>query len=148
MRITEHFSLQEMTTTQIRWVDNTPDEEIRENLKKLCAHLEVVRVLLDNKPMIITSGYRCKTLNSCIGGSRTSRHMDGLAADFICPRFGDPEDVCKEISDSDIPFDQLIYEITWIHFGLALPGKEPRRQVLTLLPTGGYAPGIISGGHA
>ena len=50
-----------------------------------------------NKPVLISSGYRSPKLNKAIGGSSTSAHMSGLAADFSCPGFGTPLAICKEL---------------------------------------------------
>ena len=140
-----HFSLEELTwsdTAQRLGLDNTPSETIIANLRDLAQLLEAVRAAL-GYPLHITSGYRCDRLNTIIGGSRSSRHMLGLAADFVCPGFGRPAKAARAIVRSPLAFDQLIYEHTWLHLGLPVPGDAPRRQVLTLHPPREYVRGIL-----
>lgn len=140
--LTKHFSLQELTKTSHKEINNTPSVEIIENLQVLANALEVIRSLLGH-PLIISSGYRSPELNKAIGGSANSRHMLGLAADFTCPAFGSPKAICHAIVDAGLPFDQLIYEKTWIHFGLPEKGHDRRGQVLTLVAPGKYEQGIV-----
>jgi len=145
MNLSTHFTLEELVATQVRWVDNMPSEEIIENLKITCVTLERVRSLLGH-PMLSLSGYRCPDLNAAIGGSRNSRHMLGLADDFICPAFGTPYDVCKKIAESEIEFDQLILEFNrWTHIGLAIPGEKQRREILSTSSRGHYVRGLVVG---
>jgi len=130
MYLTPHFSLGELTGSDLavrRGINNTPNEAIRKNLKRLAETLEQVRAAL-GRPMFISSGYRCTALNRALGGSVTSAHILGLAADFVASGIT-PLEACSRIRDSEIEFDQLIYEGTWVHIGLSL-GK-PRREVLT-----------------
>ena len=144
--LSTHFTLGEFLRSETaarQGIDNTPPPEIVHALERLAANLEDVRRLL-GVPLHISSGYRCLALNRAIGSKDTSAHVRGRAADFEAPEFGTPLDVCRAIQASDIDFDQLIYEHTWTHFGLAAPGAGTRRQSLTLLRGGGYANGIIS----
>ena len=142
--LSEHFTLQELCASDValrKGIDNTPPADIVANLTELAVILERVRELL-GVPMHINSGYRSPKLNSVVGGSTTSAHMTGQAADFIAPQFGTPKEIAIEIAASDIPFDQLIMEGTWVHFGIR---GDMRRQVLTAHFSGGkatYAPGI------
>lgn len=143
MKLTEHFYLAEFAATSHREIDNTPSDSVINNLRMLAVFLESIRDLLD-APIIITSGYRCPDLNAAVGGSRGSRHMLGLAADFIAPGFGTPIEVCSELlNHRDLVFDQLIFERTWIHIGLAQKGDEPRKEVLTLIGPGSYSRGLV-----
>lgn len=131
MMLSKHFHLSEFTTSQKaarQRLDNTPSWAITGNLERLAATMEKVRPLLGNKPILITSGYRSPAVNRAVGGSRTSAHMRGEAADFICPGFGTPLEICRAIAASDIGFDQLIEEGTWVHLGI---GGHWRREVLT-----------------
>lgn len=130
MNLTEHFTLEELTFSQMaarRGIDNTPSLEVVAHLTTLAEGLEKVRTLL-GAPIRITSGYRSPALNAAIGGAKNSAHKEGYAADFICPAFGPPISVVKAIDLSDIRFDQLIYEGTWIHISF---DTDMRRQVLT-----------------
>lgn len=130
MRLSEHFSLEEMIASQeaVRHcIDNSPEADIQLALEHTAERLEVVRALL-NAPMIVTSGYRCERLNALIGGARESAHCDGFAVDFICPQVGDPFTLCTKIMGSGIKFDQLIQEGTWVHISFA---PAMRQEVLT-----------------
>lgn len=132
--LTPHVTLEEMTASQTaarEGIDNTPtDHVILANLKKTAELLEQVRTLLGSKPIIISSGYRCLELNTKIGSSSTSAHVQGQAADFTCPGFGTPYQICKAIASSNIQFDQLIYEFaSWVHIAWS---PANRRQLLTI----------------
>ncbi len=147
-QLSTHFSLAELIasdTGERLGIDNTPSDTIRLNLAYLARQLERVRELLD-APLHINSGYRCDRLNSAIGGSGKSRHMLGLAADFTAAAYGPPIEICRAIEAhlAEFEIDQLIYEYTWVHMGLAIPGETPRQQVLTLMPGKTYAKGIIA----
>lgn len=145
MQLTQHFSLEEMTITQVRGVDNTPPPEIAAHLVLIAAALEKVRTMLGDKPILVNSGYRSAEVNARVGGVPNSAHLYGYAADFICPSFGKPIDICRMIAWSDptvFSFDQLIEEGTWVHLSV---DPKMRREVLTKNPAGGYRPGIPEG---
>lgn len=143
VKLTEHFTLEEMTVSQHRDIDNTPTPGIIDNLKKTAAIMEQVRYLLD-APITVTSGYRSPALNNAIGGSSTSAHMDGRACDFICPKFGTPLEICEKIVHSGIEYDQLIQELgRWVHIGIPAIGHAARRQVLTFLGGKSYVKGLV-----
>ena len=133
MRLSPHFTLAELihSETAARLdIDNTPSEEIIDNLKFLSEKLEYVRVLLGS-PMLISSGYRSCLLNDALGSKRTSAHTRGLAVDFISPSFGTPKEIVQAIVDSDIEYDQVILEFDrWVH--LAFSKDEPRKQALII----------------
>ncbi|WP_144630274.1 D-Ala-D-Ala carboxypeptidase family metallohydrolase [Bordetella genomosp. 13] len=136
MNLSPHFALAELVASQTaerRRIDNIPTDVVLSNLYTLADRLETVRGILGGLPMLISSGYRSQALNRALGGSITSAHMLGLAADFTCPGFGSPLDVCRELARhaDALDFDQIIHEGTWVHLGLAAPGKMPLRQVLT-----------------
>ena len=104
VNLSPHFTLSDFTFSETavrRGIDNTPDSEALDNLHTLAAGLEQVRYLLD-APIHVTSGYRSAKLNSAIGSSPTSDHVRGYAADFVCPGFGSPTEICRAIRDSDI----------------------------------------------
>ena len=95
--------------------------------------MESVRHLLGDDPIRVTSWYRCKELNTAIGGSKTSAHMRGLAVDFKPSYKWTLYAAFDKLAQSDIPFDQLIEESTrdgarWIHIGFS--EGTPRREVL------------------
>jgi hypothetical protein len=98
-------------------------------LKRLAAGLESVQALL-GAPLEISSGYRCAALNEAVGGSATSQHLLGLAADFACPGFGPPLEVARAIQRSGLEFDQCILEYgRWVHLSF---GEPARRRLLTI----------------
>lgn len=140
MNLTAHFTLDELTVSQeaVRaGIDNTPPADVIDALRLTAATLENVRLLL-GVPIIITSGYRSPPLNRRVGGSANSAHCDGLAADFIAPRYGNPAAIARAIDANAIAFDQLILEFgRWVHLGVH--PVHPRRQALTAVrrPEGG-----------
>lgn len=134
MNLTPHFTLEELTQSHLAVrarIDNTPDRSAVFNLSRVAELLEEVRLLLGEHSIQISSGYRCTKLNTLIGGSKTSQHMQGLAVDFICPGYGTPREICQVIRDYGLQFDQLIFEGTWVHLSLADVGEPLRNEVLT-----------------
>ncbi|GLO51309.1 Peptidase M15 [compost metagenome] len=142
MLISPHFTLDEMTVSQLaarEGLDNKPPADARANLQLLCNALEQVRALF-GAPVIVSSGYRSPAVNQRIGGTLTSKHLQGLAADFTVIEVS-PREVVRRISESAIPFDQLILEFdNWVH--LSVSRSAPRRQVLTIRKGTGYLPGL------
>ena len=135
MSLTEHFTLEELTASEIavrNGLDNTPDPLVLANLHSLAKGLEHVREVLA-KPIIINSGYRSLVVNQLLGSKPTSQHTKGLAADFICPSFGSPKDIIKKIVFSDIQYDQVILEFDrWVHISFCEEGYKPRKQALII----------------
>lgn len=140
--LSQHFTLAEFTasdTAQRRGIDNTPSQQIIEELKRTAALMEQVRTSL-NVPITVTSGYRCSALNKMIGSSPASKHVQGLACDFKAPSYGDPLAICKAIERSGIVFGKLILEYYtpdgggWTHIQV---GTE--RKVLTINQHGTFA---------
>jgi len=147
-KLSLNFRLSEFTVSQEgarAGLRNEPLSSHVANLTRVANLLEQVRTLLGNHRIIISSGYRSPAINNLVGGSATSAHMQGLAADFICPDYGTPRQICQAIADSPIPFDQLIQEGTWVHLGLSV--GEPRRDVCTAIFVAGsktkYPKGIL-----
>nr|WP_315249329.1 D-Ala-D-Ala carboxypeptidase family metallohydrolase [uncultured Duganella sp.] len=130
MNLTEHFTLEELVASQVaarRRIDNRPAPAIIENLRRVAAVLEQIRAAV-GKPITVSSGYRSPALNVAVGGARESAHLHGLAADISVSGLT-PKALAKAIIAAGVQFDQLIYEGTWVHIGLA-SGKL-RNQVLT-----------------
>lgn len=140
MKLSEHFTLEEMSITQVRDVDNEPRGSVLlDALKNTAMRMEAIRSLLGNKVIIVTSGYRSPFVNKIVGGSPSSAHMSGHAVDFICPGFGSPRECAEAIRDSSVLFDQLIWEESWVHLSFA---PKMRREVLTKRRHGSYVSGI------
>lgn len=138
-QLTAHFALEELACTQHREFDNTPPREVVETLRSTAARMEAVRSLLGDRVISISSGYRCRALNRAVSGARTSAHLTGHAVDFNCYGFGDPLAVCRAVAGSDLAFDQLIEEGTWVHISF---DPRLRRQVLTRRDGGTYGLGL------
>ena len=139
MQLSKNFKLNEFTTSQTatrKGIDNTAPAPIVERLRMVANTLEQIRTLLGNHSIRISSGYRCVALNRAIGSGDSSAHVQGYAVDFTCPGFGTPKEVAKKIAESDIKYDQLIYEGTWIHLSV---DPRNRRDVLTATFKGGKA---------
>jgi hypothetical protein len=139
MQLSKNFKLNEFTASQTatrKGIDNTPAAPIIERLRMLANTLEQVRSLLGDNSIRISSGYRCLALNRAIGSGDSSAHVQGYAVDFTCPNFGTPKEVANKIAQSDIKYDQIIYEGTWIHLSV---DPRNRRDVLTAHFKGGKA---------
>ena len=114
-------------------INNNPSEDVKKNIELL------VEKILDplrekfGKPIIVTSGYRCKELNKAVGGAAKSQHMSGEAADIRTVE--DSKSANKElfnlIIELGLPFDQLIneHDYDWVHVSY---GKRNRRMILKM----------------
>ena len=138
MQLSEHFTLEEFTASQTairRGLNNQPSVAMIERLRKTAAQMEKVRALL-GVPITINSAYRSPSVNRAIGGAATSQHCKGEAVDFVAPRFGTPKQICMAIMASNIVYDQLIFEGSWVHISFA---DKPRRSNLTAVFRNGTA---------
>ena len=133
MNLTEHFTLEELTHTDHREFDNTPNETELENLKRLAAFLEEVKTALGGKPVMVNSAFRSKQVNDAVGSKDSSQHRIGCAVDIRVPQLT-PDEVVKTIVASGLPYDQLIREFDrWTHISIPnIAGAEPRKQVLII----------------
>jgi hypothetical protein len=137
-QLSPHFTLAEFTYSQTAsrmGLDNTPTDEAHVNLQHLAQVMETVRSICGNYPVQITSGYRSPAVNSATGGSSTSAHMSGLAADFIIPAFGTPLEVCHalELYLDTLGIDQLIHEYDdWVHLAISVKIEDARCECLTI----------------
>ena len=141
MKIANNFELKEFTKSQTaarKGIDNNPSNEIIKNLqtvaRKIC---QPIRNHFD-RPVYITSGYRSETLNKSIGGSSTSQHVFGQAADMEIPGISN-YDMAIWIRDN-LDFDQLILEnytegvpnSGWVHCSYVNSNKN-RKEIMTAL---------------
>jgi len=133
MQLTPHFTLEELTHTDHREFDNTPNSTEINNLKRLAEMLEKVKVLFDGKPIMVNSAFRSKAVNDAVGSKDTSQHRVGCAADIRVPGLS-PDQVVQAIKNSPIQFDQLIREFdSWTHISVSnSPSGMPRKQVLII----------------
>ena len=130
----KYFTITELcksSTATKRKIDNTPNQEIIDNLEQLVEH--VLDPLREGygKPIRVNSGYRCPALNKAVKGSKTSSHMKGLAADITVGSPTKNKQLFELAQKLKLPFDQLIDEsnFSWVHISYS---KKPRKQVLHL----------------
>ena len=134
--ISKHFTLEELTFSDAasrHGINNTPDAETIENLKRLCALiLEPIREIV-HKPVQVTSGYRCLEVNRLVGSKDTSQHVKGCAADIKVPGVT-PDVLVKAIIGAGLPYEQVIREFdSWCHVSVPNnPHALPKRQELII----------------
>jgi len=133
MNLTPNFTLAELTATDHRQFDNTPNETERANLVRLAGLLELVKVAIGGKPIMVNSAFRSKAVNDAVGSKDTSQHRVGCAADIRVPGMT-PDQVVKAVIAAKLPFDQLIREFDrWTHISVPNdPKGKPRGQVLII----------------
>jgi zinc D-Ala-D-Ala carboxypeptidase len=137
MNLSPNFSLDELTHTDHRQFDNTPNASEMANLVRLATFLEEVKTVLGGKPVMINSAFRCKEVNDAVGSKDTSQHRIGCAADIRVPSMT-PDEVVKTIMASGIGYDQIIREFDrWTHISIpSEAGTNPRKQALIIDKTG------------
>ena len=130
----KYFTIKELckssTATQ-RGINNSPNSEIVSNLEQLVDNiLDPLREAY-GKPITVNSGYRCDALNKAVGGSKTSHHLTGLAADITGSSKAENKKLFELAQKLKLPFDQLIDEnkFSWVHISFS---KNPRKQILHL----------------
>ena len=139
MNLTEHFTLEELTHTDHRELENIPNENELTNLKRLAEFLETVKTVLGGKPIMVNSAFRSKVVNDAVGSKDTSQHRVGCAADLRVPGMT-PDEVVKAIIASGIGYDQVIREFSdpvkgggWTHVSIPNnPNGTPRKQALII----------------
>ena len=133
MNLSPHFTLEELTHTDHREFDNTPNEAELDNLKRLAAFLEEVKTVLGGKPVMVNSAFRSKQVNDAVKSKDSSQHRLGCAADIRVPGMT-PDEVVKAVIASGIGYDQVIREFDrWTH--ISVPNTKemtPRRQALII----------------
>ena len=152
--LSPHFTLAELTRSEAATrmgLDNTPSPDAIVNLRALCEKvLEPLRVAI-GKPLRVNSGYRGPLANTAVGGSNTSQHNKGEAADIEVDGM-DNMALAKKIIELKLPVDQLIAEFIdpyvvgsgWIHVSHKRSGPQ-RGQVLRAVALKGktaYLPGL------
>ena len=139
MRLSEHFSLAELTKTKTG-IENVPNEEQVNNLKRVCQWLEQLRRRWNNlygegdDPIVINSGFRSPEVNKAVGGVPTSNHLTGCAVDIRCVGIEQAlryAAILLDISDlNKEDFDELLIEqkgrVIWIHFAVRPFGNRRR----------------------
>ena len=153
-KLTEHFTLEEMVKSEAalrKGIDNTPPQEVADNLKRLCENiLQPVREHY-GKGVKVNSGYRSSEVNIAIGGAAKSDHMTGNAADIEIP--GVPNHELASYIAANYPFTQVILEFYtlgipdsgWVH--VAYNPADLKKQMLTAVKRDGktvYLPGLVA----
>ena len=137
MNLSENFTYEELTHTDHREFDNTPNEIEMANLVRLANFLEQVKELLGGKLIIINSAFRCHEVNQAVGSKDSSQHRHGCAADIRVPGMT-PDEVVSAIMASGLPYDQVIREFDrWTH--VSIPNTEeadPRAMALIIDKSG------------
>lgn len=134
-KLSEHFTLGEMTVSNHKEVYNIPSHEAIANLTNLCKWLEILRKTR-GEPIVINSGYRSPQLNRKIGGAANSNHLTGCAADIRTS--GMEQAICyaailiNYAKESQQDFDELLieknrYGAIWLHF--AVRPRDNRNKV-------------------
>lgn len=141
MQLTEHFDLGELiysSTAKQKGLKNEPNESQIENLKLLCEYvLEPIREKI-GCPLVISSGYRSEKVNALVGGSKTSQHLLGQAADIqIFDKTKTNVDlfntIVEMLKNNELQVGQVIWEFgetepNWVH--VSLPTSRHRNEVL------------------
>ena len=133
MNLTEHFTLEELTITDHREFDNTPNASETANLTRLAGFLEKVKEAVGGKAVMVNSAFRSAQVNAAVGSKETSQHRVGCAADIRVPGMT-PDQVVKAIIAAGLAYDQLIREFDrWTHISIPNdPQGKPRGQVLII----------------
>lgn len=139
MNLSEHFTLAELTVTDHRLLDNTPNAGETENLRRLATFLELVKDRLGGRPIMVNSAFRSKAVNDAIGSKDTSQHRIGCAADIRVPGMT-PDMVVRAVTASGLAYDQVIREFSdpvkgggWTHISIpSFPSLPPRKMALII----------------
>ena len=135
----KYFTIEELCKSSVakkNKIDNTPSEEIIENLTEFTDEfLDKLREVWGS-PIKVSSGFRCEELNKKVGGSKTSAHLKGFAAD-LKPVNGDIDGLvaCAIELSKTLNFDQIIDEYSgnkhWLHIGYKNLKGQQRRRIMT-----------------
>ena len=131
--MTPNFTLAELTITNHRSPDNTPDPAARANLQRLAVFLELVKDRLGGRPIMVNSAYRSAAVNAACGSRETSQHRLGCAADVRVPGMT-PDAVVRAVMASGLAYDQIIREFdAWTHISIPnTPTAAPRKSALII----------------
>ena len=141
MQLTEHFTLEELiysSTAKAKGLKNEPTQDHIENLKLLAQYvLEPIREKI-GCPLVISSGFRSEKVNALVGGSKTSQHILGQAADIqIFDKTKTNKDLFETIvsmvKNNELQVGQVIWEFgetepNWVH--VSLPTSRHRNEIM------------------
>lgn len=133
MNLSPHFTFDELTRTgqsSLQEANRREAQAVIESLRRVCTDLlEPIRAKFG--PVRINSGFRGPAVNTAIGGSKTSQHMKGEAADIVVPSVSLEVAFRWIVLESGIKFGQAILEgrtptPTWIHISLGQPWRAAK----------------------
>ena len=126
--------------TAVRYgIDNTPDNEVLMNLRRLALFLEEVRKAV-GRPLHINSAFRSVEANRIVGGKSTSQHCKGAAAD-IKVKGMTPDQVVRAIIKANLNYDQVIREFdSWTHVSITNTKDEKPRKMALIIDKNGAIP--------
>ena len=140
MNLSPHFTLEELTVTDHRTLDNTPNDSEKANLQRLAEFLEQVKSTLGGKPVMVNSAFRSKAVNDAVGSKDTSQHRIGCAADLRIPGMT-PDQVVRTIIAAGLPYDQIIREFdAWTHISIPNHSNYPFRRQALIIDKAGTRP--------
>jgi hypothetical protein len=133
MNLSDHFTLEELTVTDHRTLDNSPNAGEIENLRRLAVFLELVKDRLGGRPIMVNSAFRSKAVNDAVGSKDTSQHRLGCAVDIRVPGMT-PDAVVRAVMASGLAYDQIIREFdAWTHISIPnIPTTAPRKSALII----------------
>lgn len=154
MNLSPNFTLSEMTKSETalrHGLPNDPTPDVIENLQLLCE--KILQPVRDHygKGVKVNSGFRHPEVNAAVGGSKTSDHCRGQAADIEIP--GVPNAELAQWIAENLEFRQLILEFYtpgvpdsgWVH--VSYDPAELKKQVMTATKQNGktvYLPGLVA----
>ena len=130
----KYFTFKELirsTTAELRGIDNTPSQQVIDNLRALVENvLDPLREAW-GAPIHVNSGYRCAALNKAVGGVPTSQHILGEAADITVGTRAKNQRLYALLRQLDLPVDQAIneHDFRWIHVSY---GPRHRRRYFAI----------------
>ena len=137
MNLSPNFTLDELTHTEQRNMDNTPNDAELENLVRLAEFLERVKEVLGGKPIIINSAFRSKAVNDAVNSKDSSQHRRGCAADIRVPGMK-PDEVVRAIIEAGLPYDQVIREFDrWTHVSIPNTAVTAPREMALIIDKSG-----------
>jgi hypothetical protein len=153
MNLTPNFTLEELTHTDHRTLDNTPTEQEKciidgkevlvnavANLPRLADFLEQVKVILGGKPIMVNSAFRSEAVNTAVGSKNSSDHRRGCAADIRVPGMT-PDEVTKAIIASSLPYQQVIREFDrWTHVAITTNEGDIAKKSKLIIDKAGTRP--------
>lgn len=137
MNLSKNLTLAEVTkstTAKRLGIDNTPDEWTTENLRQVAINIFQPLREAFGCPIYVSSGYRSDELNTAIGGSSRSQHVEGRALDLDADVYGGctNSQIFNWIKEN-LEFDQLIWEFgdddnpDWVHVSYVYDGINRKR---------------------